>query len=523
MQQYMDQFKEKLLVNSIENTKTTGQVGFSLDENSINTLLHYGLNENLDATVKQYLNKAYIDIDLNSKTYNFYIDASTPFFPYFKSRAQLVATANKLSDGLGFEIKFTDAKVGRIGGLMWVIDQYVPADVFTGLFSNTGLTFDIDWNNKTIKYNANNILTDFGLDSGSDDNLFMSLVKEIFDNNNDLVNIDCYQNDAINFGIDLSSAHSNLAPAPISFANTVSQVREQFKNGTIASSETIANAFLETAKNTTHEKPGEGKEIADCLSDNKNELAKTTYITQSELNAFLRGTDLVGTTYPLYSHDDETNTNTINFITVNDFYANIKENNNITFVINLGINGYDTQMVIDATVANRISEKEGETGHFFNFTMNNITYGNLSMWDSVHNAPKGFVTDLITKGFSSDDISIDGSNIEIKVNSTGSSTDKMYSLTNEITTSLASGGNEARVNIQIFTPEFRYGDSVPPSILVYPAVNGDMWLDTSTYKLYTYDGVSWGAGQLITDPTWQTNNPDTVQLLLDLGLIPTLP
>ncbi len=523
MEQFMNQYKDNLLVNSIANTKDTGQVGFALDEGSVNSLLYYGLNENLDSAVKQYLNKAYLDIDGNNKTYTFYVDASTPFFPYFKSRAQLVATVSTLPDGLGFEMKFTDAKVGRIGGLMWIVDQYVPADMITGIFSNTGLSFDVDWSNKTISYSAKNMLHDFGLDSGSDDNLFMSLIKEIFDENSNLINVDCYKNDAINFGIDLSSAHSATASTPISFANTVSKVREQFKTGNISSSDAISDAFMNIAKTDTHDKPEAGKEITDCLDDNKNELAKNTYITQSELNAYLRGTDLVGTAYPLYAHDSETNTNTINFIVVNDFYCNIKNDNNITFIINLGINGYETQMVIDATVANRISDKPGETGHFFNFTMNDISYGDISMWDDVHNVPKSFITDLIESGFGSDDIKVDGRNIEIKVNSSDTVTDKMYSLTNEITTVPPSGGQEAKVNIQIFTPNFKYGDSVPPSAAEYPAVSGDMWFDTTNFKLYTHNGLTWDAGQSVIDPTWRANNPETVQLLIDLGLIPTLP
>ena len=523
MEQFMDQYKENILFKSVANTKDNGQIGFSLDEGSVNTLLYYGLEENLDTQVKQYLNKAYLDIDANNQTYNIYVDASTPFFPYFKSRAQLVATVNKLQDGIGFEIKFTDAKVGRVGGLMWVIDQYVPEDMITGIFSNTGLSFNVDWKNKTISYNASNMLKDFGLDSGSDDNLFMSLIKEVFDNNKSLLNLDCFKNDAINFSLDLSSAHGASTPTPISFANTETVIRQQFHTGAISSSSTISDAFMNIAKNSTHEKPVAGKEITDCLDDNKNELEKTTYITETELNAYLRGTDLVGTTYPLYAHDNETNTNSINFITVNDFYSNIKANNEISFVINLNINGYDTQMVIDATVANRITDKEGETGHFFNFTMNNISYGDISMWDTTNDKPKAFIADLIESGFKSDDIKVEGKSIEIKVNSSDTTTDKMYSLTNEITTVPASGEQEAKVNVQIFTPNFKYGASNPPSASEYPAIAGDMWLNTTTFTLFTHDGTSWNLGESILSPTWQENNPELLSLIQDLGLIPTLP
>ncbi len=77
--------------------------------------------------------------------------------------------------------------------------------------------------------------------------------------------------------------------------------------------------------------------------------------------------------------------------------------------------------------------------------------------------------------------------------------------------------------INFVTPSFKYGTGAPPESSVYAAVNGDMWFDTATNKLYTHNGTSWNSGELVTDSAWKAANPEKVRMLEKWGLFPTNP
>ena len=518
---FVESYKEKALVNSVENTKDTGKVGLSLSENDINTLVNCGMKENMDATVAQYVTKAYLDVDTTARKYNFYVDAGLPFFPYFKSRARLSAEIENLTGTeKGFQIKFSDAGVGRLNGLLGLVDQFVGADLINNLFKNTGLSFTVDWANHTIKYSISNLLTDFKLVENNNDNVFLSLVNEIFTQHQNLLDLDFYTNKGVDVAINLASAHDANAPAPVSFDQTIAKVREEFKTATITDANEITTRFDEISKNevTPREKPEQGKDIQQVLEDNKSVVTQTTYITEDELNSYFRGTDIVGKAFPLYAKDATTGENKINFIIINDFRSDILSDNNIKITANISINGYDTQLTIDATIANHIQENTGG-GYTLRFTMNNICYGNeISLWDETNNKPKDFVSSLIENGFSvggaATNITIEGSDILIKVDGEAG----MYGLANEITTSEDAGGD--KLNIQVFVPQFYYGEGVPDASL---GKANDMYLDTTNLMFYTKEtDTVWGAGQSVLDPTWQANNPDIVALLTEMGLIPTI-
>ena len=68
---YMKAFASNVVADSLNNTKDTGKINFSLSEDNVNTLLYYALNEKLPSAAKEYVTGAYLDIGTNK--YKFYV------------------------------------------------------------------------------------------------------------------------------------------------------------------------------------------------------------------------------------------------------------------------------------------------------------------------------------------------------------------------------------------------------------------------------------------------------------------
>ena len=317
-------------------TSSTGKMEFTLRDDDINTMLHYAL-ESMEEDAKSFVPSAYLDV--TKDRYNFYINLQTPFFPYFKTRICLATEVKELTGTKkGFEFKFVDAKIGRISGLLNAADSAISEDTIKEAFTGTKMSFDVDWPNHSIKYYYSNLLSDFSLASNGDD-IVSLLIKEIFSDTNDTFTTDFHSKNGINLAIDFSSAHDNSFVPITTFANTITTLREENVDKETVDENALKDCFVEVAT-ANGEMPVSGKEIQEYLDNHKDESTQTTYITESELNSCIRGTGLVGKVFPFVGKDLKTDKNDINFITVNDFCADLKNNNVVDFYINLNINGY---------------------------------------------------------------------------------------------------------------------------------------------------------------------------------------
>ena len=506
---YMDSYSKNLLAKSFNDTKSTGKVEFTLQEGDVNTILSYTMGE-LPSQVKQYVTGAYLDV--TTDTYNFYVNASTPFFPYFKTRVCLVAELKDLEgEDKGFELRFKDAKIGKASGLFWIADKFVTQSMIEDIFKGSKMNFEVDWPNHSVKYKLENMLADFGLaGSSSEDNVFFDMIKDIFQNNQNVISTDYYSKKGINVAVDLSSAHGEFTPIT-DFKDTIAQIRNEYKSA--QSTDGINERFIEVAKELG-EKPAEGKDIQDCLAEHADAITKETYISEEELNAYLRGSDLIGKLYTFVGDDIKTNERTINFIVFNDFYCDIKQENKVQFTINLSINGYDTQMTVDASVNDAI--KLNEQGKLtLDFAMSDIKYGNLiSLWDEEKDQPKNIITDLIKSGFSADsssDIKVSGKNISVVIDN------PIYAVGNKITT------DDNKLNVQVFMPKFYSGNTTPDLYFstLEGLIVGDKYFDLSTSNLYNFNGTSWGTGINVLDPLFLADpaNTEIINYLVEQGFI----
>ena len=507
-EKYTEVLSSNIVSQSIDNTSNDGKMTIALKDDDINTFISYAL-DSLNPTVKSYVPSAYFDFVSNQ--YNLYVNAETPFFPHFKTRIRLIANVNSIPEpDKGFELKIVDAKIGRIGGLLNLVDQFVTADMINGVLSSSGMHFDVDWANHSIKYTLANMLADFGL-SGSSDSFFTEIINDVFTTNQGTITTDFSSDHSIKFAIDLSSAHNEATPIT-TFAKTISAVREEFKNASEIDLNTVSQRFSEIA-DENGEKPVKGKDLQDCLEEHADEVSKTTYITNGEITDFLRGSDLIGTAYPFVYEDLKTNTKRINFIVINDFTANILEGNKISFAINISVNGYNTKVEISGNIAEKITRnKNGKLA--LNFEMTGIKYGNIAyLWNEDKDEPKQIINSMIQEAFTSgsDDVVISGKTISVIINNS------IYDLGNEINT------ENGKLTVQVFMPKFYSGSEAVN--VKFPSndglMDGDRYFCTTNDYLYTFNGSSWDSGIDVMNPAFLLDpaNSDLIDFLVSEGLI----
>lgn len=436
--EFMNSYKETIVRDSMDYTDQTGIVDFKISEDNFNTLLYYAYagNEEIDPQVLKYIPKAYIDINPNKSQYVFYVEAKVAFF---KTRVSLVTEVSEMEGEKGLALTMHEAKVGKLSALVDIADSIVSEDTMDGLFTGTGLNFTVDWSKKQIQYKVTDLLNDFNIaNAAGGSNLFAQLIGDIFRDNPEVIGFDFYKDRAMNIEFDLHSAHNTDVPAPAVFDNTIAATIDHFssiKDRLLTEDE--INDYFYAAAQSNGEKPAKSeKSVQEYLDANKTSFI-STYLTEDEFNTFVRGSDLVAKSYPFYDKTSMTDRK-MNFVVINDFYCDVKPSGKVDFVIGININGYDTQMVINTTMAETLITKGTNT--VLEFTMDDIHYGSISMFENGQ--PKQIILDLIKEGFkkgdASDDlIQIDGNKISFIMDS------GVYSPTNTVYTT------NDRININI--------------------------------------------------------------------------
>lgn len=413
MNEFLDNYKNELLLQSIEDTSTSGSVEFALTQDDINSLIYYSysMNESVNSNLRKHLPKAYINIDPTQAKYSLYAEGQ---FLFFKTRARLDAIVEVTDNPKGMSLTFTNAKIGRIGGLLGFANNFIKESTVQNFLGETGLSFEVNWKKKKITYTADGLLKDFNISSNNDSNIFYTFLNEIIQDDPSFVYIDPCRDKAINISFNLSSAHHELERNPFSYTNTIQAVRNEYlnKNGTIAEND-IIQSFKQAAITNGEQPSNDNINIATYLENNNNGdiTNPQTHITEEEFNRYLSGSQIVGTVYPFFNKVATSN-HKINFVVINDFYADFKENNVVSFTMNISINGYETQMVFDTMVSDKISLNEDGKPNM-EFTIMNATYGSISLIDN--HGLKPVLQQMINDGFNvsggENEIAIDGKKI----------------------------------------------------------------------------------------------------------------
>lgn len=166
----------EIVVDSLDNTKTSQKINIAITEDQINQLLYnaYSNNTDLNGVIKNF----YVEAD--NGTYNFVMEVDA--MGYFRTRLILL-TKLEITDQL-LTFKVNDVKVGRIGGfqnLVGVIQRFVTIPDVDSALASAGLHMHFDINNLQITYNLNDFYSDLiNLMGGDNDytSIFIELISK---------------------------------------------------------------------------------------------------------------------------------------------------------------------------------------------------------------------------------------------------------------------------------------------------------------------------------------------------------
>ena len=228
--EYADDFDagkriQQRLVESLDDTKTSGKIDFALNEDDLNNILHYTLESAIPAQAKSFLKGYKIDID--GENVSFFVSAAA--FGVFQTKVELKTKAkyvdpdenNGTANDAYFSFAIENAKLGRIDAQPIVkanIKSFVKDEDIEKPLADAGLHIDVDLANLSLTYPISTLLDDLGQilkeNAGEGENLalFTSLLSDIVDN--DLLKINFGANEAIGAGFDLTKFHTNATLLP---------------------------------------------------------------------------------------------------------------------------------------------------------------------------------------------------------------------------------------------------------------------------------------------------------------------
>lgn len=398
-----------IAVDSLDETDKTGKINFAITKDIINQMLVKATDEIYKAapmaeeyftslSLETYDNKWVFIGDLNLKN-------------LFKTRVKIFTSFERDEENKRFVFQINDIKLGRIDGLYNVINDLTGKlgininDYIGPMISSFGLSFQYNNETKQIYYSDDDARKDILRYLGENSSLYTALFTQYFDDEAFTINFD---NNGIEGGIDLSNYATNerfLTPEKSENLNisAARDVAEQiFNEGVIEyndSNVVDTYSLLVSGYNSTTSQYRDLIKTVDLskygiddvttyqgitpkASDKdyiKNKVSSqvslegiaTGYIgeiNEDDVYQALLDTNVIGNSYLLHRKVEE-NKYKINYYALNDFYANIVDNH-IYLVIGIIVNGYQTNVEIDAKYLSCNPEIYSIT-----FDINDIYYG----------------------------------------------------------------------------------------------------------------------------------------------------
>ena len=342
----------------------------------------------------EYLKKLYCVIKENK--YTFYLDAQA--YGIIKSRAKIVTELNE--DDTTFYFKIVDLGVGKINGILGLakglIKKYLPKEMVDGVFASTGLSITYDEDNMQLCYAKADVMKDLeSMMGGGGDNMFFDIIKILMEN--DLASFNIKSNNFLELDIDLKPLHTNelvtddeqhlkvpsdqvttrckdklvalinsgvVNPSTdkldilfgflFSGYQSLSDENKTYVEGIDFSSVGIADVTTyrgfdlnDDEDYLSHVLESKVMALLDLLKGQKS----ASLITESNLNTFIEGRNIIGFTTLLHRQAEESYK--LNYITIDNFYSNLysKDDNQIAeFVLKLNLNGYPTALTFESEV-----------------------------------------------------------------------------------------------------------------------------------------------------------------------------
>lgn len=436
-----------LAVDALDNSKETGEIHFSLTTDIINQML-ISAKEKIDEStpqIKEYFTS--LSLESNGNTWIFVGDLNLKNI--FKTRAKIFTQFSSDDENKQFVFKITDIKIGRVNGLYDTASYFLNKlnidinDFLSNALTQTGLSFEYDANTKSFIYSYEAVKKDIMSHFSNEKDIYKSIFEQYFADESFTMIID---ENGLNGKIILDpyKENKNYQTIDKQYNIDVLDIKQKaekvFNDNIIPYNEenatrlfdylvnghgSITPSFEEIIKDKDLSSIGitninEYKGVAP-KSENENylkdvirshvDITKITTenyiseINEDDLQKELLNANVVGKGFILTRKVEENNYK-INFYLMNEFYTNITKNH-LSFVIGLSINGYQTNICLDAVY------KNCDTSNYtLNFDVSQLYYGNNVVIDEFKNK----VYEMFEEGLSKNEsLSIDKENQTLSI------------------------------------------------------------------------------------------------------------
>ena len=419
----MQEYGNRVLVDSVDNTKETEKISMIVTENDMDNVLHHLLNK-LPA-VTTVVKKAYCVIKGDS--YKFYLDLDGRII---KSRLYVETIIKDDIENNRFVFAIKDITLGNIHGLKkvthWMIQNLVSESMINNILSSTGVGVQFSVAESALVYNKASLVKDMSKLAGAKDiGFFMKIIEAMIQEN--ILQFDSTTDNFMESTVDLKKLKTNeyVTDTPEQVTIAESDIGPKIRDKMV----TLVNAGAWTDKNnlkllfdyffngwtklnddqkaiisaTNMSSIGINSQaekealvplnVVDPSADLTNKMKNMINVekllkrdsellpgednksicslSEHDINAYIKGRNVVGYSSLLHRQADESYK--INFISMDNFYTNIYQGDKQTaeFVGKINVNGYHTSLTFSSTVHDSIENNK------LNFKVDQVKYGTM--------------------------------------------------------------------------------------------------------------------------------------------------
>ena len=411
---------QRIVTDSLDKTVSDENITMSITENDMDNILDMSLNK--AGFKNEIVKKSYMKI--NDDVYCFYIDFDAVLL---KTRLRIITNFSESSDKKSFLFKINDVAIGRLGGLIQLskgtAQKYLNEQIVSSFFEKAGISMSFDKDNFQLVYKKSDVIHDLNKMNGVGTmGLYYNIIETLIERDEAAFSHDNDKFITVDFDLkklkenDLSKGaaeHLKVAPEDVTkrckdnlvklvnnkvldpqvdnltlmfsylFAgyNSLSEANQEIVKSKDFSSVGISDVTaykgfnLLSSNNYLREHMDSNLMDLDALESGAKEI---TLLTEDDLNTFIAGRNIFGFTSILQRYD-ENGKYKLNYITVDNFYANIYENTEgievAEFVCKVNINGYHTSLSFTTNAA--VSDKQDEIS-FSVLKEDGIQYGEVA-------------------------------------------------------------------------------------------------------------------------------------------------
>lgn len=411
---------QKKLVHSFDDTKTSGALKLDVTQDDLNNVL-FQVRDSLPEQVKNHIRL--FAIDITDDNYVFYVDLKASIFQtqlklYTKLSEEKDAT-NPMNGYFAFAIE--DAQIGRLHGFAKIavdmVKRYISDEQLTKVLSETGLHMEADLGNQRILYRKSNISSDILnlFSSSNSSTMASSFLSAAFQN--DLLDLNPNENDALVMNLSLSKFADNQTYTDTTkklnadLSSYPSQMNTLLSDNIIAATQDEMNKTMDyllkgyekssdDVKSYVQDKDfssigiqntmaytgvtlGTETEIDNILTSQFNKVHLATFtpgkiaeLTETEIGYAILQSGIFGKSYVFFDQNKDSSY-TINYLTVDDAYCQILDNA-LDLIVGININGYETVVVL-STDASTMQDLK------INLTVKQLFYGEVKLNDDMKN------------------------------------------------------------------------------------------------------------------------------------------